>query len=375
MIKYILSHPIQYQVPLIRFLSKRLKIKVNYRINTASKKYYDKGFNKKILIDNKLLSGYDYKFLKFFGPNKIDNFFPLTYEFIQENFSDDSNIIWIHGSKNWYNLIVIFLSFFFNKKVFLRDELNFIKRRNFFNYNLNKLFYIIIDPFIKCYLSIGKINDHAYKIFGIKKHKIFNVPYVVDNKRFYVKNKRYNKKITILFVGKLIHKKGCDLFLKSIIILNKDLFFRKNVIIDIIGDGILKSELINFKKEKNLKNVNFLGFKDQNSIKKYYKKSHIFVMPSREENWGLSVNEAMCSKNAIILSKNVGCRNDLLKKNFNGFYFKNNDHKDLAKQISKLYKNKNKIKKFGQNSFKIISKWTFQECLIGLNNAIKYASK
>ena len=50
MIKYIISHPIQYQVPLIRFLSKKVKIEVAYRSNISLKTFYDKEFNKNIII-------------------------------------------------------------------------------------------------------------------------------------------------------------------------------------------------------------------------------------------------------------------------------------------------------------------------------------
>ena len=50
MIKYIISHPIQYQVPLIRFLSKKIEIEVAYRSNISLRPYYDKGFNKNVII-------------------------------------------------------------------------------------------------------------------------------------------------------------------------------------------------------------------------------------------------------------------------------------------------------------------------------------
>ena len=48
-IKYILTHPIQYQSPLIKYLYKnKIKIKVLYRSNWSVKKYYDPEFKKKI---------------------------------------------------------------------------------------------------------------------------------------------------------------------------------------------------------------------------------------------------------------------------------------------------------------------------------------
>ena len=77
-IKYILTHPIQYQSPLIKYLVKRgLKIKVLYRSNISVKTYFDLGFGKKIKWDTNLLRGYNFDFLNFIGPNKVGNFFYL----------------------------------------------------------------------------------------------------------------------------------------------------------------------------------------------------------------------------------------------------------------------------------------------------------
>ena len=371
MIKYILSHPIQYQVPLIKFLNNKIKIKVSYRLNTVTKKYFDREFNKKIILDKNLLSGYNYDFLKYYGPNKLSSIFPITNDFIKKNLLDETKIVWVHGIKNWYNLILIILSYFYNKRVFVRDEFNNIKKRSLSNILMNKIFYSFIDNFIDCYLSIGKENRKAFIDFGIDKKKIYHVPYVVDNNFFYIKNKKKNKKFVILFTGKLSHRKGCDILLNSINLLNENNNFKKDSEIIIIGDGILKEELINYKKKKKLVNVKFLGFKNQTVIKKFYKRSNLFVMPSRDENWGLAINEAMAAKNAIIASNKVGAASDLLKNNYNGYIFKNNDYKDLSKKIYKTFLDKKKTIKFGENSFKIISKWSFYECYKGIDKAIK----
>ena len=83
----------------------------------------------------------------------------------------------------------------------------------------------------------------------------------------------------------------------------------------------------------------------------------------------------MAAKNAIISSNSVGSARDLVRNNYNGYIFKNDDYKNLAKKIYKIYNNKKKIIKFGNNSSKIISSWTFNECYVGLNKAIKFALK
>ena len=115
---------------------------------------------------------------------------------VAEIFKKNTKVIWLHGIKNWFNLIIIILGKLKNKKIFVRDELNFHKKRSFLNKLLNKKFFFILDNFIDCYLSIGKKNKQAYLLNGIKRNKIFDMPYTVDNsffKKKHIKNCVYNQ--------------------------------------------------------------------------------------------------------------------------------------------------------------------------------------
>jgi len=99
-IHYILSHPIQYQSPLIRYLvNKGINIKVFYRSSKSIGNYYDSEFKKKIKWDVDLLSGYRHEFLKFIGPNKTGKFYPINIEIFK--IFKNTEYIWIHGIKNW----------------------------------------------------------------------------------------------------------------------------------------------------------------------------------------------------------------------------------------------------------------------------------
>ncbi len=219
-INYILSHPIQYQVPLIRYLSKnKINILVSYRSNISVNKFYDPGFKKNIKWNVELLKGYNYKFLKFIGPNKVNNIFPLTTDVFNILGDKGTHVVWLHGCKNWFNLAIIFLNIFFKKKIFLRDEANhFSRNRNLINKIFNLIFYKLINNFVDVFLAIGKANKKYYIDNNIPKKKIVNVPYVVDNDFF--KNKKYFKnsnKLTFLFVAKLQLKKGIDLLLEAVL--------------------------------------------------------------------------------------------------------------------------------------------------------------
>jgi glycosyltransferase involved in cell wall biosynthesis len=382
-IKYILTHPIQYQAPLIKYLVKKgIKITVLYRSNFSTKEFFDTQFKKKIKWDIDLLKGYNYKFLNYIGPNKVTTFLPLTTDFYKNIFTDKTDIIWIHGIKSWYNLTIIILAKFRNKKVFVRDESHLLnrgiqKKRSLLNKLFNFVLFKFIDNFIDAYLAIGSINKKFYLSNKIKKDKIFYVPYTVDNNLFYKKKKiKKNKKIIFLYAGKFTHNKGADLLLKAIYNLNKNKNFLSNTKFIFIGDGEIKNESVEFTKKKKITNVKFFPFqKKYKDLIKFYHSSDVFILPSRFENWGLTINEAMAGENAIICSEQCGASYDLVKNSVNGYTFKNSDIEDLSNKINLVFKFRNRINNFKKNSLKLILKWNFERCYNGLNKAIYYVSK
>lgn len=372
-IKYILTHPVQYQVPLIRYLNKnKINITVLFRSNLNTKKHFDEGFKKKIKWKTDLLNGYKYRFLNYLGTNKIGIIFPLTTDFYKGILDKSTDIIWIHNLKIWYNLLIIILAKFFNKKIFVRDEVHeFSKKRNFLNFFFNRIFYLLVNPFVDIFLAIGSKNKEYYLNNKIPKKKIVMMPYVVDNNLFSIKKKiKKNEKIQILYAGKLTKRKGVDILLESISILNKKIRLKNQYELLIVGDGEMKKFLVHFIKINNLRNVKILPFKNEKELSKIYQKSDIFIMPSYFEPWGLTVNEALASKNAVICSDKVGSSYDLVRHGINGYLFKEKNPNHLAKQINNLINNRKKIEMFKRKGFEIISNWSFKECNNGLKKAM-----
>ena len=375
-INYILSHPIQYQVPLIRYLSKnKINILVSYRSNISVKKFYDPGFKKNIKWNVDLVKGYNYKFLKFVGPNKVNNIFPLTTDVFNILGDKGTNVVWLHGCKNWFNLVIIFLNIFFKKKIFLRDEANhFSRNRNLINKIFNLIFYKLINNFVDVFLAIGKANKNYYIDNNIPINKIVSVPYVVDNDFFKnKKNLKNNSKVNFLFVAKLQFKKGIDLLLEAILNKNSNKEFLKYAEFSIIGSGELEKYCKDFIQKNNLKNVRLFNFQNQKQLRFFYNKSDVFILPSRSEPWGLVINEAMAAGNAIIASDKVGSTTDLVIDNYNGKVFQSGNVKDLEKKISYFIKNRSKINFFKKNSLKKIEQFSFKQCLIGINKALSIA--
>ena len=372
-IKLILSHPVQYQTPFINFLTNNnLDIEVCYRSKITNKKHYDPGFRKNIKWEFDLTKGHKHKYLNFIGPATRGKYLPITTDFYKNIFDDDAEIILLHGNKNWYNILIIFFCKIFNKKVFLRDEPHFTSTiRTPTGIIFNKIYYLIINLFVDVFLSIGRANKDYYLSNFIKKNKIINVPYSVNNNFFNSVKKKNNKKKIFLTVAKFQHRKGYDILLNSIKILNLKYKNNFNCQFWFVGDGETKKDSIRFVKENKITNVKFFPFQNQKQLKKYYMKSDIFILPSRLEPWGLVINEAMASSNAIICADCVGSSFDIVKKNSNGFTFKTESYVDLANKIE-FFLNKKNISTYQKNSYKIISKWGFAESLNGLKKAIKF---
>lgn len=371
-INYVLSHPIQYQSPLIKYLSKnKIDMTVSYRSNISVNKFYDKDFKQNIKWDVNLLSGYKYKFLRHIGPNRVSNIFPLTIDLFKILKDKNSNIIWVHGCKNWFNLLIILLGKIYNKKIFLRDEVHhFSKKRGILNKIFNFIYYILVNYFVDCFLAIGRANKKYYIDNFINKNKIILVPYVVDNDYFTGKRKNNSKsKIIFLFASKLQHKKGIDILLEAIKNINKNELFANSSEFWLIGNGELSTFCKNFIKNNNIKNIKLYGFQNQRQLRSFYHKSDVLILPSRFEPWGLVINEAMASGNAIIASNKVGAGYDLIA-NKNGRIFESENVKDLENKIIYFIRNKKNINLFQQNSLLRIKKFSFVQCLIGINKAL-----
>lgn len=202
-----------------------------------------------------------------------------------------------------------------------------------FNYPIERIHnqYLTIDgEMIKC-LSRDKL----------KIRKELRSKYGIDD----------NEKV-IQYSGRLVKIKNVDLIIKAIAGINN-----KKVTLLITGGGEEKENLIKLAKELNIKLI-ITGFiNKQEELFKHYFISDIFILPSIYEPWGLVVNEAMYAKLPVLVSEICGCSLDLVKNN--GYVFDPYDLKDLIEKIKKILFEDSLID-MGEESYKIISDWTFE---------------
>ncbi|MBI5079275.1 glycosyltransferase family 4 protein [Candidatus Wolfebacteria bacterium] len=397
-IAFLTSHPIQYQAPLFKKLSEYQGVDLfvyfswNFGINEPT---FDSEFGKKIKWDIPLLKGYKYKFLKNLSLKSSSDFWgQINFDIIKELRQNKYDAILIFGWNSFTNWLAFFTAFIFKIPVLLRSENPFNQEllKSKWKIKIKKLVLGWLFKRISAFLYIGEENKKFYKFYGTPEEKLIFVPYAVDNERFIkaaqdlrfkIKDLRRElnigeKDITILFVGKLIEKKRpMDLLRAYEKLKNLSASWRteklKNIALFFVGDGILRPELENYAKEHNLKNIHFVGFKNQTELSQYYIMADIFVLPSGTgETWGLAVNEAMCFGLPIIISDMVGCGSDLIKNEENGCIFPTGNVEKLAQCLEKLIKNSAKRTAFGKKSFEIIENYNYDKDIEGILKAINH---
>jgi glycosyltransferase involved in cell wall biosynthesis len=137
----------------------------------------------------------------------------------------------------------------------------------------------------------------------------------------------------------------------------------------VVGNGRAKTSLE--QKSKRLKEVVFTGHVGYETMAAYYGLADIFVLPSREEVWGLVVNEAMASGLPVVCSRNAGCCRDLVKDGVNGFSYETEDVRMLATKISILANDAELRRSFGLASQHIVeSGFTVRHLADGVEEAV-----
>ena len=156
----------------------------------------------------------------------------------------------------------------------------------------------------------------------------------------------------VLFVGQMIHRKGIDILLKAAQELPD------NVAVVLVGSEPTK-EYLDMRKKLNLKNVYFVGFKVKDKLAEYYAAADLFVMPTREDIWGLVINEAMSYGLPIVSTDRCVAALELVENNVNGLIVPVENSVALAKGIIKVL-NSDMIE-MGQRSRLKIQNYTIEK--------------
>ena len=158
----------------------------------------------------------------------------------------------------------------------------------------------------------------------------------------------------ILSIGQFIHRKGFDILLDAAALLPR------NVRICIVG-GEATEEYLQQRQKLELTNVQFVGFQTKQELSMYYKAADCFVLPTREDIWGLVINEAMMYGLPVITTNRCVAGMELITNEENGYIVPVNDAAALATAINNILSDGILAQRMATNNLKKISKYSIEE--------------
>ncbi len=245
-----------------------------------------------------------------------------------------ADLIHVHDSLYPSSLLATIIGKIFKKKIILTQHIPYVQYPNpiinfiekVANHTVGQLTLSLSDKIIV-------INSSLYK--SLKNHygKVYFIPNGVDTSFFHPVNtstkrilrKKYNipnNTKVILFVGRLVPKKGLNIILNS----TSNEYYTV-----VVGKG---KDITNTNTTANLI---FLGEKSPDELKEIYQLSDLFALPSNGEGFPLSIQEAMSSGLPVITSIN-NYDHKFVNNDFVSFI--NLKQANLTIEIKKILKNR-----------------------------------
>lgn len=322
-LKILVSHPIQYQVPLYRVLeADGIEVEVAFFHPGASQKAAsDPDFGVQFQWDVDILSGYAHRF---FGER------PSDYSLRAQVRAAPALIRWASNQRTplllmgWFASLaygVGLLRALIGAPTLILTEMTPLaeKRRPKAHWRKH------LDDFIlrrSVCVYIGTQNRRYYEAHGVPQDRLFPAPYSIEVDRFAHGTaeltptreelcRQYGiapELPAFLFCGKLTALKRPLELLNAYV--NAGLSERASLVY--VGDGALRPALERCVQEAGLKHVHLIGFLNQSQMPVAYVIGDVLCLVSEAETWGLVVNEAMACGRPALVTDTVGCAPDLV---------------------------------------------------------------
>lgn len=194
---------------------------------------------------------------------------------------------------------------------------------------------------------------YRYTLTTVRENEILkNV--VTDNERLMLRKKHgITEEKVVITVGNMIPRKGFDLLLKA------DLTIDKEIGVYIVG-GHPTEEYLDYCNANKLTNIHFVDFMDKSELQEYYKAADLFVLPTREDIWGLVVVEAMACGLPVITTDRCIAGMELITQGEDGFIYSVNDTVMLSEFVNEVFNEDFDIRQMMENVIKRVSNITIE---------------
>jgi glycosyltransferase involved in cell wall biosynthesis len=366
----VVTHPIQYYVPVFQLLAKQVTLKVFFTGGAAGFNKHDKGFGQDITWDLPLLEGYAYEFLRNIAilPGSHHFLGVVNRDALRKITDFNPSALLIYGWA-YVSHLRILQHFHGRTPILFRGDSKVNQSQSLFKDLLKTQLLNWVYKHVDTALYVGKSNKDYFKKYKLKDGQLVFAPHTIDNKRFQQSREKeadalrtklgiQKNGILLLFAGKLTKIKNPKMLLQAFCeesSLNTHLVF--------VGSGELLFELQAYTAQQQASTrVHFLPFQNQSTMPVIYQASDIFCMTTKYpgETWGLAINEAMAAGTAILASDQVTSAVELVSDE-NGKLFHSEDLTNLKEKLKAMLLHKQTLKEMGRQSQKVISSWNMEK--------------
>ena len=252
-----------------------------------------------------------------------------------------------------------------------------IVRRVLFIPTLKRLVLSTLTKLPTRVLCIGSSAARAYRDLGASPDKLFILPYMCETEKFQTVAKeritaiterhQLDGKTVFLFSGQMIPRKGVEVVLAAFSRLAHE---REDVALLLLGDGVLREQLMGSIDGAIRERVHFTGHVEQKDLPEYFRACSVFVFPSRYDGWAVVVNEACAAGLPIITTDCVGAAADLVVEGENGFIVPADDVESFQEKMRYFAEHPEQIQQFGERSRELVQRFSPDNGVRLLMNAI-----
>lgn len=322
----VVSHPIQYYVPLYRRLAARgdIDLKVYFTWHAADADTVDRGFQRAFKWDIPLTDGYDWER----PPNAATD--PGTHHFMglrnpslaSRVFDWRPDAVHVTGYA-WYSHLLAIRAF--SRRgipVLFRGDSHLLDgATRGIRWQVKRALLSRVFSWPAAFLYVGAANRAYYETFGVELARLYACPHSIDVGRFAdaapeaeaqarswkVELKIPEQSKVLLFAGKFEAKKRPVALMEAVRRLS-----RPDLVLVMVGDGELGEEVRRIAA-RDSKMFRVIPFQNQSRMPVVYRLGDLFVLPSAfGETWGLAVNEALACGRPVLVSTRVGCAVDVV---------------------------------------------------------------
>jgi len=213
----------------------------------------------------------------------------------------------------------------------------------------------VYGKFIKVLRNADKIIVHNRPQQELMAQLGFDsvlVPHGIESSMLNISAKKTDNPIIISVVAELIRRKNTDWIIRAV----KEHTDLQNIELIIAGDGVCRDELQRLAGDAP--NIRFLGKINHDEVMSLLEKSHIFVLPSINETFGLVYLEAAAKCNAVICHRGEGV--DGLFEDGKEMMFCN-DYDEFKTILYNLIVNPEKTGKLASNGYTKVMSYTWEE--------------